>query len=119
MLPATPRQVYGAWMSSKQHAEFTGQECLISHKVGGKFTVFDGWASGENVELVPEKKIIQTWRADDWPAGAVSTITVQLIAEPKGTKLLFMQTGVPASKAKDIAQGWREYYWVPLKEYFS
>ncbi len=119
MLPATPQQVYDAWMTSAEHAKFTGQEALISPKVGGKFTIFDGWATGQNVELVPGKKIVQTWRGEDWPAGAMSTITVQLVKAPKGTKLLFMQTGVPNSKAKDIAQGWREYYWQPLKEFFA
>lgn len=119
MLKATPRRVYDAWMTSSRHAEFTGQEASINSKVGGKFSTFDGWASGANIELVPDKKIVQTWRADDWPAGAESTITVLLQPAAGGTKLLFKQTGVPAAKAKAIAQGWREYYWPPLQAYLS
>ncbi len=119
MLPATPMEVYSAWMTSKEHASFTGQEALVSQKEGGKFTTFDGWASGTNIELAPGKKIVQTWRGDDWPKEAMSMLTVQLIKAPKGTKVLFTQTGVPKNKAKDIAQGWRDYYWSALKEYFS
>ncbi len=119
MLKATPGRVYDAWMTSAQHAEFTGQGAMISKKVGGQFHTFDGWAAGVNLELAPGKKIVQTWRADDWPEGAESTITVLLCQAPGGTKLMFSQTGVPAAKAKDMAQGWRKFYWLPLREYLA
>ncbi|MBI2984881.1 MAG: SRPBCC domain-containing protein [Candidatus Kerfeldbacteria bacterium] len=115
MMPGTPHEVFELWMDSTKHAAFTGGEAKISRQVGGSFTVFDGWATGKNVKLVPDTTIVQTWRADDWPAGHFSTITVSLIKAPNGTKFLFTQTDVPASKAKDIAQGWRDYYWAPLK----
>ncbi len=115
MLPATPHQVYELLMDERQHAVFTGGEAKISREVGGEFTTFDGWASGKNIELVPDKKIVQTWRADDWPAGHYSTITIKLIKTPKGTKLLFTQTDVPANRAKSIARGWRDYYWQPMR----
>lgn len=116
MLPGTPHQVYELLMDEKQHASFTGGETKISRKVGGDFTTFDGWASGKNVELVPDQKIVQTWRADDWPTGHYSTISIKLLKAPKGTKLLFTQTDVPAAYAKSIAQGWKDYYWEPMKQ---
>ncbi|MBI4092987.1 MAG: SRPBCC domain-containing protein [Candidatus Kerfeldbacteria bacterium] len=115
MLPGTPHQVYEMFMDSKQHAAFTGGEALISQKVGSAFSTFDGWASGKNIELIPDKKIVQTWRADDWPAGHYSTLTIKLLKAPKGTKLLFTQIDVPAQHAKSIAQGWKDYYWEPMK----
>ena len=116
MFPGTPHEVYELLMDSAKHASFTGEEAKISRSVGGTFTTFGGWANGKNVELVKDKKIVQTWRADDWPEEQYSTITIHLIKAPKGTKLLFSQTDVPANKAKDIAQGWREYYWEPMKK---
>lgn len=118
-LPASPKAVYAAWMSSKEHGSWTETEAHISQKVGGKFTVFDGWAEGKNVELQSGKRIVQSWRADDWPEEHFSTITVELLRAPKGTKLLFRQIGVPTGKAKSIAQGWKDYYWIPMKKYFS
>ncbi|MBI4426141.1 MAG: SRPBCC domain-containing protein [Candidatus Kerfeldbacteria bacterium] len=128
MLPGTPHQVYELLMDEKQHASFTGGEASISQKVGGAFSTFDGWASGKNVELVPDQKIVQTWRADDprqergpakgggWPPGHYSTLTIKLLKAPKGTKLLFTQTDVPSQHAKSIARGWKDYYWNPLRE---
>lgn len=119
MIPGTPHQVFELWMDSTKHAAMTGGEAQISRQVGGTFQTFDGWASGKNLELVKDKKIVQTWRGDDWPAGHFSTLTVQLIKAPTGTKLLFTQVDVPADKAKDVAKGWREYYWVPMKKILS
>ena len=115
-MPGTPHQVFELLMDSKKHAAFTGGEANISRKVGGVFHTFDGWSDGKNVTLTKDKVIEQTWRASDWPAGHYSTIKFMLLPGPKGTtKLLFSQRGIPKSKAKDIAQGWHEYYWEPMK----
>ncbi len=111
MFPLTPRQIYEIWLDSKKHGQLIGGKAVISPKVGGRFKTFNGWAEGKNVELVLNKKIVQTWRGSDWPGGHYSTLTLRLMAVPgKGTKLLFTQTGVPAGLATDIAKGWREYY---------
>ncbi|MFA5051577.1 MAG: SRPBCC family protein [Patescibacteria group bacterium] len=117
LVPGTPHQVYEVWMDSDKHSQLTGSEATISRVVGGEFTTFGGWATGKNIELIPDKKIIQTWRADDWPAGHFSTLTVHLLPAPGGTKILFTQTGVPLSLAKSVAQGWKDFYWEPMKKY--
>lgn len=119
MLPGTPAEVYSLLMDSKKHAALTGDEASISRNIGGSFSTFGGWAEGKNIELVPNKKIVQTWRAGDWPAGHYSTITLILIKAPNGTKLLFSQKNIPAQHAKSIAQGWRDYYWTPMKAALS
>ncbi len=119
MIPGTPHQIYEAWMDSASHSKLTGSEAKISRAVGGEFSTFGGWATGKNIELIKDKKIIQTWRGEDWPEGHFSTLTVHLLPAPGGTKLLFTQTGVPLAVAKDIAQGWKDFYWEPMKKYFN
>lgn len=117
VLPATPQRVYDMFLSSKEHTAFTGDDAAISPIVGGEFSVFSGWATGKNLELVPGKKIVQTWHASDWPTGHTSTISIQLTPAPNNqTKLAFVQDNVPASFAKSVAQGWRDYYWGPMAE---
>jgi activator of HSP90 ATPase len=103
-------------MDSKKHAAFTGGKASISRMVGGKFTAYDGYAEGVNVELVPDKKIVQTWRADDWPEGHYSRVTFSLTNAGGGTRLAFTQSDVLEEQYDDVAQGWRDYYWKPLKE---
>jgi activator of HSP90 ATPase len=103
-------------MDSKKHARFTGDKAVISRKVGGKFSVFDGYSEGANLELVPDVKIVQSWRASDWPEGHYSQASFTFKEIPGGTRLSFIQTGVPAKQYDDISQGWRDYYWAPMKD---
>ncbi|MHB8104164.1 MAG: SRPBCC domain-containing protein [Dehalococcoidales bacterium] len=116
IIKAKPHDVYEALMDAKKHAKFTGGKAVISREVGGKFKAFDGYAEGVNLELVPDKKIVQSWRADDWPEGHYSKATFALKAVTGGTELTFTQTDLPEEFADDVAQGWRDYYWAPMKE---
>jgi activator of HSP90 ATPase len=112
---ASPHDVYEALMDSKKHAKFTGGKAIISRETGGKFSTFDGYAEGVNIELVPDKKIVQSWRAEDWPEGHFSRVTFSLKKEEAGTSLTFTQSGVPEEQYGDVAQGWQDYYWAPMK----
>ena len=114
-LKTTPHQVYEALMDSKKHAKFTGGKATISRKVGGKFLVFDEYAEGVNLELIPDEKIVQTWRASDWSEGQFSKVTFALKEVSGGTRLTFTQSGVPEDQYEDVSQGWKDYYWTPLK----
>lgn len=116
---APPHEVYEALMDAKRHAAFTGDVAKINRKVGGTFSVFGGYATGRNLRLIPDRKIVQEWRASDWAPGVYSTVTFELSNRRRGTKLTFLQTGVPANHLDDIKQGWEDYYWAAMKEYFS
>lgn len=105
-------------MDDKQHAAFTNGEAKIARTIGGAFTTFDGWATGKTLELVPDKKIVQEWRASDWPENSLSTITLELSPVAEGTVVQFTQINVPSSFAKSIAKGWKEFYWEPLQDFF-
>jgi len=113
---ANPHEVYEALMDSRKHAKFTGSKASISRKVGGKFSVFDGYSEGTNIELIQDQKIVQTWHASDWPEGHYSKVTFSLKEINGGTKLTFTQAGVPEEQYDDISQGWRDFYWMPMKE---
>jgi len=113
---ASPHDVYEALMDSKKHTKFTGGKASISWEVGGKFSAFDGYAEGVNLQLMPDKKIVQSWRASDWPEGHYSEVTFLFKENEGGTNLIFSQTGVPEEQYDDVSQGWRDYYWAPMKE---
>lgn len=119
MIEAAPLDVYGALMDSKTHSKFTGSAARISPQVGGRFETFDRYAEGTNLELVPGRKIVQAWRASDWPEGHYSTATFALTKAPGGTTLTFTQTGVPDEQEGAIRQGWIEFYWDPLRALFA
>ena len=116
---ASSDEVYEAYVDAKKHAEFTGGNTKFEANAGGKFKIWDGDLSGENVELVPGKKIVQKWRANDWAEGHFSDLTIQLEPEDDGTKLTLIQGNAPDDKADDIDKGWHEYYWEPMNKYFE
>jgi activator of HSP90 ATPase len=116
MIRASAHAIYEALMDSKKHAKFTSSPAKISRIVGGSFTAHGDYISGKNLELIPDKKIVQSWRASNWPVGHSSTITYLLKETKNGTKLMFSQKGIPMSDAKNITGGWKTYYWEPLKK---
>lgn len=113
---ASPHAVYEALMDSRKHARFTGAKARISRKVKGRFTAYDGYIEGVHLNLVPDKKIVQSWRGSDWPEGHFSRATFLLKKTKSGVRLTFTQSRVPVQHYRDISQGWRDYYWKPIKE---
>ncbi len=116
---ATPHDVYEALMDSRKHAKFTGAKAAIGRKVGDRFTAYDGWITGINLELVPDRKIVQKWRGGDWPEGHYSTATFLLKELAKLTELKFTQTEVPEDQFESISSGWFEHYWDKMKVFFE
>lgn len=116
---ASASEVYDALMDSKKHAEFTNAKAQIDNKVGGKFTAWDDYIEGESIELDPGKKIVQKWRGSDWTEGEYSRVTYTLKDVDGGCEIDFHQSDVPSEFAKDVEQGWSDYYWEPLRKYFA
>lgn len=116
---AAPVEVYDLLMDSKKHTECTGAKAKVSSKVGGRVEAYDGYIEGKNVELVLGKKIVQEWRASDWPEGAWSLVRIELKPSKKGTQLVFTQTGVPQEFVTDITSGWKEFYWTPMQAWLA
>lgn len=115
---ATPRDIYATLMDPAKHGALFGQETRISQREGGAWSVGHD-LEGKHMKLVKDKRITQTWRANNWPKGVYSTATFALTKAPGGTRITFTQTGVPSEFHKEIATGWRVYYWGPLRKTFA
>jgi activator of HSP90 ATPase len=112
---ASPHEVYEALMDTEKHSRFSGSRANIGRKIGEKFTAYDDYIEGTNLELVPDTRIVQSWRGSDWPEGHYSRVTFILKRVSGGTRLTFTQIGVLDSVYEDTSQGWYEYYWTPMK----
>ena len=88
----------------------------ISREVGGAFTLFGGYITGRHVELMPNKRIVQTWRAGKWAPGVYSIAKFELVEQGSGTKVVFDHTGFPKGEAEVLASGWKAHYWEPLEK---
>jgi activator of HSP90 ATPase len=117
---ASPSEVYQVLMDSKKHAEVTGSPASISRVVGGKFTAWDGYILGKNLELEPGKKIVQEWTTTEWPEGyPPSRLEITLTKKGGGTELKMVHSKVPAEQKDEYAGGWKSFYWEPLAAYFG
>jgi activator of HSP90 ATPase len=116
---ASPHEVYQALMDSKQHTAFTGGKARISRLVGGEIMAYDNYITGKNIELAPDQKIVQDWRAVDWPEGWFSRVVFEFTAVPEGTRLDFTHTDVPDGTEAEFTRGWIENYWEPMKVFLE
>ncbi len=115
----TTADVYNALMNSEKHSAFTQQPAEIENFEGGKFTAFGGALQGKTITLKENEKIVQEWRAGNWPKGAYSEVTYLLSQDGDETILTFHQTGVPEKAHDEVNQGWQQMYWTPMKNYFK
>ncbi len=120
LLPASPRQVYEAWLDSAAHTRFTGSLAVIDPRVGGHFTAWDGYITGETLELAPYQRIVQSWRTDEFPADAPdSRLEVFIAGDGPAARLTLRHTLIPDGQAAQYEQGWRDYYFQTMLDFFS
>ncbi len=119
IVPASSAEIYKAWLDSKGHSKMTGAKARVSNKVGDSFQAWDGYISGTNLELTPDKKIVQSWRTVEFDESeADSRIEVTLEDVKDGTKIKLEHTNLPPHGAQ-YEQGWIDNYFEPMKKYFS
>ncbi len=116
---APPAKVYGALLDAKAFAAFTGAPATIDGKVGGALNAFGGMITGFNVELVPGKRIVQAWRAGNWPEGIHSIVKFELAPSGGGTKLTLDHSGAPDGSEEMLEGGWHKMYWEPLAKHLA
>ncbi len=119
-LPVKAEKLYKAWLSGKEHSLFTGAEAKAGAKVNAKHSAWDGYIWGKNLELKAGKKIVQSWRTSEFPEDAPDS-TVEITFEEKAgkTKLSLYHHGLQKGDAKKYTQGWKDFYFTPMKSYFG
>ncbi len=119
-LPAPPEAIYEAWLTSAAHSAMTGGEAKASKTVGAAFSAWDGYIVGRNIELVPGKRIVQSWRTSEFgPDDSDSTITVTLTPVKAGARLTLSHRNVPDGQTSYEKGGWQDNYFAPMKAYFA
>jgi len=120
IIPASPVEIYQAWLDSVGHSEMTGGEATMSDEVGAEVTAWDGYISGRNLELVPGERIVQSWRTSEFGnADEDSIITVVLREVDEGTLLTLEHSNVPDQHKSYEEGGWQSNYFEPMVAYFS
>jgi len=102
----TPKALYDLYMNARKHTIATGAPAVIADKAGTKYSVHGGYIFGENLLLVKNKMIVQTWRAVDWPKKTTDSIfMIHLDVEGEDTVLHATHANIPDDKAASINKG--------------
>lgn len=128
---ASPARLYDVLTDAKQFDKviqlsaamksmaITSKPSTISREPGGAFSLFGGYITGRQIELVPAQRIVQAWRSASWEPGAYSIARFELSAQNSGAKLVFDHSGFPAGQADHLLAGWNGNYWEPLAKVLS
>jgi uncharacterized protein YndB with AHSA1/START domain len=129
---ATRKRVYEALTDAKQFGKVVmlsaavqsgmvpaGKPVEVSVEAGAAFSAFGGYITGRQIELIPNERIVQAWRAGSWEPGQYSIARFGLVEQGSGTKLVFDHTSFPQGQAQHLAEGWRTNYWEPLEKYLA
>jgi uncharacterized protein YndB with AHSA1/START domain len=120
LVEASPVEVYEMYVDPKKHAAFTGQGVTGTPRVGRKFTAGDGYITGRYLKLEKGRRILQEWTTTEWPEGyPPSLLELTLKEKGKKTELTMVHSKVPEDQVEYYAQGWKEFYWKPMKRYFA
>jgi uncharacterized protein YndB with AHSA1/START domain len=120
VVPAAPADVYEAWLSSELHSAMTGGAATIDPVVGGTFVAWDGYITGTTLELEPPRRVVQTWRTQNFVDGdADSRIEVLFTPEGDGTLVTVRHRNVPVGHQGYENGGWAKSYFDPMIAYFA
>ena len=120
VIPASPEQIYKAWLTSELHEKMTeGDVCISSFEIGALYKAHGAYIWGENLELISNKKIIQSWRSSSFkPEDQDSILEVTLVPIEQGTELHLVHKNLPESEFH-VEKGWSTHYFEPMVRFFS
>jgi activator of HSP90 ATPase len=119
-IPATPEQIYEAWLSSEGHSQMTGSPAEVQGRSGGSFKAWDGYIWGKTLELESYHRIVQAWRTSEFPEESPDSRVEILFEGSNGeTKITLIHTDIPEGQGESYKQGWEDFYFTPMRAYFS
>ena len=119
VVSASPERIYAAWLDSDEHSAITHSTAGVEPWVGGRHSAWGGSIRGTTVELQPNRRIVQTWWASDFPPGSEeSRLEVLFEPVPEGTLVTINHTGLPQGRGHRYEDGWKDFYLDNMREYF-
>jgi len=119
LIPATPKEVYTAWLDSEKHTNMTGGKAEVTDVIGASFQAWDGYIEGINLELEPGKRILQHWRTSEFEdEDEDSLLEVLFKVESGHTRIIIRHSNLP-EHGMQYKQGWVDAYFTPMQVYFQ
>lgn len=117
-IKASPSDVWKMLIDPRKIQVWSGTPAVMKAAVGTEFSLWNGEIHGRNLEVLPERKLVQEWQEQDWREP--SQVTFLLKKKEQGiTTVELVHEGIPRERLQDIAKGWDEYYLGAIKQQFG
>jgi activator of HSP90 ATPase len=114
---ATPEEVFTALTNPFTIELWSGYPAQMDAREGTEFSIFEGDIAGRNIKITENKQLVQEWYFGDNPEQSI--VTIDLKALKDGTRALLEHTNIPDEEYDDFLEGWNEYYWGAIIDFFK
>lgn len=113
-IAADREDVFAALTNPFQIELWSGYPADMKAERGYVFSLWDGDICGINLEVVPNKKLVQEWFFGE--NEKISVVTLTLKKEDNATYVVLNHTNIPEEVEEEIIEGWKKHYLGSLKD---
>lgn len=114
IIGANTEEVFAALTNPFQVEIWSGYPADMKAEVGYVFSLWEGDITGVNLEVVPNRRLVQEWFFGE--RDNQSIVRIELKKEQGKTLLELKHTNIPEEVYDEITEGWREYYLGSMKD---
>lgn len=110
---ADPEEVFAALTNPFQIELWSGYPADMKAEKGYVFSLWEGDITGVNLEVTPNRKLVQEWFFGEQEDPSI--VEIVLKKHNNKTLLALSHTHIPEDVYEEITEGWREYYLGSMK----
>lgn len=114
---AEPSDIYSAVTNPYTIELWSGYPAQMSTEPNSEFSLWEGDITGNNIEFVQDRRIVQEWYFGNQVEKSIVTITIS--PDRENSQVTVEHTNIPDEEFIDIAEGWREYYIGAIINFFN
>ncbi len=106
---ADPEEVFSALTNPFQIGLWSGYPADMKAEVGYIFSLWEGDITGVNLEIVPDRLLVQEWFFGENEEPSIVRLELKKERNP-GTIVQLLHTHIPEEVFEEITEGWKVYY---------
>lgn len=116
-IKGSPEEVYAALINPFAITLWTGEKAEMGATPGSSFSLFGGDIAGINLEFEENQRLVQEWFFGEQEERSI--VNIILRPDRHYTKIELHHTNIPDEAFEDMQNGWDEFYFGALKEFFE
>jgi uncharacterized protein YndB with AHSA1/START domain len=117
LIQASIQDVWRALTESVVINKWGGGPAKMTDSEGAMFSLWGGDIHGKNLEVKTNKLLRQEWISGNWKTPSIVTFT--LTEKDTNVRVELLHERVPNEEAKEISDGWNDYYLGSIKDYLE